>query len=34
VKAVKAASEKLYGAETEQPVRGPIHTPIGVPIVQ
>ena len=34
VKAVKSASEKLYGAEPEQPVRGPIHTPIGVPIVQ
>ena len=34
VKAVKAASAKMYGAESEQPVRGPIHTPIGVPIVQ
>jgi carbon-monoxide dehydrogenase small subunit len=34
VNAVKAASEKMYGAEPEQPVRGAIHTPIGVPIVQ
>jgi carbon-monoxide dehydrogenase small subunit len=34
VNAVKAASEKIYGAEAEQPVRGPVHTPIGVPIVQ
>jgi carbon-monoxide dehydrogenase small subunit len=34
VKAVKAAADKMYGAETEQPMRGPIHTPIGVPIVQ
>jgi carbon-monoxide dehydrogenase small subunit len=34
VKAVKAASEKMAGAVPEEPIRGPIHTPIGVPIVQ
>jgi aerobic carbon-monoxide dehydrogenase small subunit len=34
VKAVKAAAEKMAVAEPEQPARGPIHTPIGVPIVQ
>jgi carbon-monoxide dehydrogenase small subunit len=34
VKAVRAASEKMYGAEPERPARVAIHTPIGVPIVQ
>ena len=34
VKAVKAASEKMAGEVPERPGRTPIHTPIGVPIVQ
>jgi len=33
VKAVRAAAEKMATAVPEQPVRGPIHTPIGVPTV-
>ena len=34
VKAVKSAAEKMSEAVPEQPARGPIHTPIGVPIAQ
>jgi carbon-monoxide dehydrogenase small subunit len=34
VKAVKAAAEKMAAEVPEQPVRTPIHTPIGVPTVQ
>jgi carbon-monoxide dehydrogenase small subunit len=34
VKAVRAAAEKMAAAVPEEPVRGPIHTPIGVPLVQ
>ena len=34
VKAVKAAAEKMAAEVPEQPVRAPIHTPIGVPTVQ
>jgi len=34
VKAVKSAAEKMSEAIPEQPARGPIHTPIGVPIAQ
>jgi carbon-monoxide dehydrogenase small subunit len=34
VKAVKAAAEKMAVAVPEQPPQGPIHTPLGVPIVQ
>ena len=34
VKAVKAAAEKMATEVPERPVRAPIHTPIGVPIVQ
>ena len=34
VKAVKAASEKMAPAIAEEPPRQPIHTPIGMPIVQ
>jgi carbon-monoxide dehydrogenase small subunit len=34
VKAVKAAAEKMTAETPERPVRAPIHTPIGVPIVQ
>ena len=34
VKAVKAAAEKMAAEAPERPVRAPIHTPIGVPIVQ
>ncbi len=34
VKAVKAAAEKMASEVPEQPVRAPIHTPIGVPTVQ
>ena len=34
VKAVRAAAEKMAAEVPEQPVRAPIHTPIGVPTVQ
>ena len=34
VKAVKAAAEKMAPAIAEEPPRQPIHTPIGMPIVQ
>jgi xanthine dehydrogenase iron-sulfur cluster and FAD-binding subunit A len=34
VKAVKAAAEKMAPAVSEQPPHVPIHTPLGVPIVQ
>ena len=34
VKAVKSAADKMSEAVPEQPARGPIHTPIGVPIAQ
>jgi aerobic carbon-monoxide dehydrogenase small subunit len=34
VKAVKAAAEKMAGAEPQEPIREPIHTPIGIPTVQ
>ena len=34
VKAVRAAAEKMAAEQPERPVRAPIHTPIGVPIVQ
>jgi carbon-monoxide dehydrogenase small subunit len=34
VKAVKAAAQKMSVAEPEQPPRGPVHTPIGIPIIQ
>jgi len=33
VKAVKAAAEKMSEAIPEQPARGPIHTPVGIPTV-
>ena len=34
VKAVKAASEKMAPPIAEEPPREPIHTPLGIPIVQ
>ena len=34
VKAVRAAADKMAEAVPEQPLRVPIHTPIGVPAVQ
>lgn len=34
VKAVRAAAEKMTTAVPEQPQREPIHTPVGVPVVQ
>ena len=34
VKAVKAASEKMAPPTAEEPPREPIHTPLGIPIVQ